>query len=230
MFSTTGQFYRSREWEQLRRQLMLERRDGHGDVLCEVCHKPITHPYDCIAHHVKYLTDGNVNDYDVSLNPDNIWLVHHKCHNELHKRFGASYQRHVYVVYGSPCAGKSTYVDGCALPDDLIVDIDAIYRAINTSRSKRLYANASVVRDTLVDMVKTRQGQWVNAWLVGNVFAGCYLWSDRDRQRLSEMLDAEMIHIDTDRETCLLRAVERGGENVKWVEDWFRKFSDSPHP
>lgn len=228
MFSTTGQFYRSDVWANLRRQLMLERRNECGDVLCEVCHKPITNAYDCIAHHVKYLTDNNVNDYEISLNPENIQLVHHKCHNDIHKRFGATYQRHIYVVYGSPCAGKSSYVEQCALPDDLIIDIDAIYKAINISRSSRLYANASMVRDTLVDMVKTRQGQWVNAWLVGNVFAGCYMWSDRDRQRLSEMLDAELIHIDTEKETCLMRAVERGGDNRKFVDDWFRKFQSPP--
>lgn len=226
MFSTTSQFYRSREWEQLRRTLILERRDDKGDVICQHCGKPVTNAYDIIAHHVKMLTDANVNDYSISLNPDNIQLIHHCCHNEIHKRFGASYQRHIYVVYGSPCAGKQEYVQRVALPDDLIINIDEIYKAINTSRSNRLFSNALAIRESLVDMVKTRNGQWVNAWLVGNNFAGCYLWSPRDRQRLSEMLDAELVHIDTPKEECLLRAESRSGDYKKFIDDWFRRYTE----
>lgn len=227
MFSTAGQFYRSNAWAELRRQLMLERRDRHGDVLCAVCGKPIVSAYDCIAHHHVALTDNNLNDYEVSLNPDNIMLVHHRCHNEIHNRFG-SWQRHIYVVYGSPCAGKTSYVREVATGDDLIIDIDTIYNAINTKRSNRVLPNAMRLRDELVDMVKTRNGKWVNAWLVGNNFSGCYMWSERDRQRLSEMLDAELIHIDTDKETCLARAELKSPDYKKFVEDWFEKFQSPP--
>ena len=44
--------------------------------------------YEVIAHYKTPLTMQNVNDYSVSLNPENIMLVTHKAHNEIHSRFG----------------------------------------------------------------------------------------------------------------------------------------------
>lgn len=32
-------------------------------------------------------TDNNVNDYSISINPDNIMLIHHRCHNLIYQRF-----------------------------------------------------------------------------------------------------------------------------------------------
>ena len=199
---TLFNFYRSPEWETLRKSLMLERVDANGDIVCEHCHKSVVKAYDCIAHHKEPLTEGNVNNYDVSLNPENIMLVHHKCHNEIHNRFG-TYTRHIYIVYGSPCAGKTTFVNERALKDDLIIDIDRIFEAINNGRSNRLYDNVMQVYRLLIDMVKTRNGKWVNAYIIrGFPLKG-------ERERLAAMLDAELIYIDTDKETCLERAYKR---------------------
>ena len=214
---TLSNFYRSPEWEALRKSLMLERVDANGDVVCEHCNKPIVKAYDCIGHHKTPLTEGNVNNYDVSLNPDNVVLVHHKCHNEIHKRFG-TYTRHIYIVYGSPCSGKTTFVNERALKDDLIIDIDRIFEAINNGRSNRLYDNVMQVYRLLVDMVKTRNGKWVNAYIIrGFPLKG-------ERERLAAMLDAELIYIDTDKETCLERAYKRAPDYDKFVLDWWQKF------
>lgn len=216
---TLSNFYRSPEWEALRKSLMLERVDANGDVVCEHCHKPIVKAYDCIGHHKTPLTEGNVNNYDVSLNPDNVALVHHKCHNEIHKRFG-TYTRHIYIVYGSPCSGKTTFVNERALKDDLIIDIDRIFEAINNGRSNRLYDNVMQVYRLLVDMVKTRNGKWVNAFIIrGFPLKG-------ERERLAAMLDAELVYIDTDEQTCLERAYKRAPDYNKFVLDWWQKFQN----
>lgn len=216
---TLQTFYRSSEWEALRKSLMLERVDANGDVVCEHCHKPIVKAYDCIGHHKTPLTEGNVNNYDVSLNPDNVALVHHKCHNEIHKRFG-TYTRHIYIVYGSPCSGKTTFVNERALKDDLIIDIDRIFEAINNGRSNRLYDNVMQVYRLLVDMVKTRNGKWVNAFIIrGFPLKG-------ERERLAAMLDAELVYIDTDEQTCLERAYKRAPDYNKFVLDWWQKFQN----
>lgn len=214
---TLSNFYKSTEWVKLRAGLMLERVDEHGDVICQHCGKPILNKYDCIGHHVKPLTEANVNDYAVSLNPDNVALVHHRCHNEIHKRFG-SYTRHIYIVYGSPCSGKTTFVNDRALKDDLIIDIDRIYSAINNERSNRVYDNVMQVYRLLVDMVKTRNGRWVNAWII----RGFPLKAERER--LAEALDAELVYIDTDKDTCLERAYNRAEGYDKFVHDWWNKF------
>ncbi|MCQ2308192.1 MAG: hypothetical protein MJ000_11635 [Bacteroidales bacterium] len=163
------------------------------------------------------LTESNVNDVNISLNPENIAVVHHRCHNEIHKRFG-SYTRHIYIVWGSPCAGKTTFVEQNALKDDLIVDIDKIYAAINTSRSNRVYANVMMIYRQMIDMIKTRNGRWVNAWIVRGFPLSV------DRERLAAELGAELIHIDTDKEVCLARAMNRQKDYEEIVEDWWTKF------
>lgn len=216
MFSLNT-FYRSPEWVKLRAMLMLERVNAQGDVVCEHCRKPIVNRYDCIGHHKIALTESNVNDPSVALNPDNIALVHHKCHNDIHNRFG-SYTRHIYIVYGSPCSGKSTYVDSVALKDDLIIDIDRIYSAINNERSNRLYDNVMMVYRSLIDMVQTRNGRWVNAFIVRTFpLKG-------ERERLASSLGAELVHIDTPHEVCMERALGRAKGYDKIVSDWWEKY------
>jgi len=216
---TLANFYRSTEWVSLRAALMLERVNASGDVVCEHCGKPIVNKYDCIGHHKTPLTEGNVNDYTISLNPDNIALVHHKCHNQIHNRFG-SYTRHIYIVYGSPCAGKSTYVDSVALKDDLIIDIDRIYKALNNDRSNRLYDNVMQVYRSLIDMVQTRNGRWVNAFIVRTFpLKG-------ERERLAASLGAELVHIDTPQSVCIERALNRAEGYDKIVADFWHKFQE----
>lgn len=221
-------FYQSKEWKKLRKLITLERINENGDLICEHCHKPIVKAYDAICHHKIELNDLNVNDPSISLNPDNIMVVHHACHNEIHKRFG-SYTRHIYIVYGSPCSGKAEFVKRNALKEDLIIDIDKIYQAISINppyiKPDRLFSNARQVRDVLVDMVKVKNGKWVNAWLVGNEFIGKSMWSKRDREDLSALLGAELIYIDTPMEECLANANERNNKDYeKYIKTWFERY------
>lgn len=216
---TLDNFYKSKEWEALIEQLKLER-VKNGEVICEYCCKPIVKKYDCIAHHKIELTEANVNNYDISLNSDNIMLIHHRCHNKIHERFGGFKQK-VFIVYGSPCSGKTTWVNDVAYDDDLILDIDKIWEAICTGnrerKSKRLNANVFGLRDALIDMVKTRTGMWRNAYIIG----GYPLASDRER--LASMLGAELIFIDEEKDVCLNRA-----PNEQWkqfIEDWFETYT-----
>lgn len=215
-------FYRSKEWQNLRRNITLERVNENGDLICEHCGKPITKAYDAICHHKKILTEMNVNDFTISLNPENIAVVHHTCHNEIHNRFG-NYTRHIYLVYGSPCSGKTTFVRESACKDDIVLDIDKIYQAISVNdlhvKSNRLTSNVFQIRDLILDMIKTRNGRWINAWIVG----GYPL--KMDRERLASSLGAELVFVDTPKEECLLRAkAQRGIEDTKYIEDWFTRY------
>lgn len=214
-FATLSQFYRSKEWVEFRKVYLAERIARDGELIDDVTGQPIIHKYDAILHHVEPLTESNVNDYNISLNPDNIQLVSHATHNLIHQRFGA-FTRHIYIVWGSPCAGKTTYVQNNALENDLIIDIDLIYKAINKSRSKRLYSNVMTIYRTLIDMVKTRNGQWVNAWIV---MANC-----RNVEQTKNMLDAELVHIDTDKETCIERLKQKPYN--KEYTDYFERYWD----
>lgn len=213
---TLDNFYKSREWEKLRKIIIDERTNADGYVICEHCGKPIYKKYDCIAHHKIELTEENVNDYSVSLNPENIELIHFRCHNEEHRRFGGFSQR-VFLVYGSPCSGKTTFVKANAQPDDLILDMDSIWECISVSdryhKPNRLKQNVFGIRDCIIDQIRTRLGMWRDCYVIG----GYPLRTDRDR--LCDMLRAEPIFIEESKEVCLARC-----ENEKWkrfVEDWF---------
>ena len=216
---TRESFYTSDRWRGLLDQLKIQRLTEDGELICSVCGKPIVRAYDCIGHHKIELTDENVNDYSVSLNPENVELIHHSCHNRIHGRFEGFIQR-VFLVYGSPCAGKSTWVRSVALPDDLIVDVDNLWEAVCLSdryhKPKRLKQNVFALRDCLIEQIKTRAGRWRNAYLVG----GYPLRSDRDR--MCDLLSAEPIFIDSTREQCILRA--QSDEWRSFVEEWFAAY------
>lgn len=216
-FNSLSSFYRSKEWEEFRKSFLAERLARDGEIIDEVTKKPIVNKYDVILHHKTHLTESNVFDYNISLNPDNIMVVSHRTHNDIHNRFG-SYTRHIYIVYGSPCSGKSYYVDSVALKEDLIIDIDRIYNAINNGRSNRLYSNVMNIYRQLIDVVKTRNGQWINAYIVrGFPLRG-------ERERLAKELNAELIFIDTDKQTCIDRSRKKGQDYYKFVDDWFDKY------
>lgn len=223
MFSLSN-FYQSKEWINLVKVIRDERqKDEEGNNICEHCGKPIILKYDCIGHHKEELTEANVNDYSISLNPDNVALVHHKCHNKIHERFGC-YQRKVYIVYGAPCSGKSSFVRQAANKEDLILDMDSLWEMVTVNdrykKPGRLKQNIFMLRDCILDQIKTRAGQWRNAYVIG-----CYPLP-MERQRLATMLGAELIHIDTPKEECEIRAAERPGDWSKYIADYFDKYRD----
>lgn len=217
---TLYSFYRSKEWENLLERLKIERLI-EGQLLCEHCGKPIVKKYDCIGHHKIELTEVNVNDFNISLNPLNIMLIHFKCHNKIHERFDGLKQE-VFLVYGSPCSGKSTWVNNVANDDDLIVDIDKIWECICLSdkykKPNRLKANAFGVRNALIEQIKTRTGTWRNAYYISTM----PLRSDRDR--ICDLLRATPIFIEETKEICLERA--KTPEWKSFVEEWFGNYTE----
>ena len=222
--SNLNWFYTSKAWVDLVSLLKLERVNTNGDLLCEYCHKPIIAKYDCIGHHKIALNNINVNDANIALNPDNIALVHHRCHNIIHSRFGNERQA-VYLVYGSPCAGKTTWALESAGKEDLIIDIDRLWNAVTIDDDKpnRLRANVFLLRDCLLDQVKTRLGKWRNAYVIG----GFPLIMER--QRMLDRLGAEPIYIDCEKEICLERAKNKSPEWEKYVREWWERFQPTPH-
>lgn len=212
MFRTIHDLYVSSEFKKLRALLMDERTSFEDGVLyCEYCHKPIVQKYDCIAHHKTEVTAGNLNDMSVTLNPENIMLVHHECHNRIHKRFGRIIRK-VYMVYGAPRSGKTSYVDHIKDIDDLVVDMDDIWQCIGDDELLKPSALKPIVfamRDKLYECILTRLGAWANAYII----------TTRPDMRLADKLGAELIYIPSDRETCLERC---GNEAwMQYVNDWF---------
>lgn len=221
-------FYQSKKWRKLVSLIRLERVNKDGNIICEHCGKPIVSKYDCIGHHTTFLTEDNVNDADISLNPDRIQLVHHRCHNKIHNKLGYK-RKEIFLVYGSPLSGKTTYVNSVREPGDLIIDIDNIWECVSGCdryvKPPRLNSVVFGMRDYLMDCVKVRRGKWNNCYIVG----GYPLISERER--LCKTLGAREIYIESTKEQCLERLeLTDNRDKTEWkkfIENWWRRYT--PH-
>lgn len=181
-------FYTSKEWLDLRQTIIAERL-VNNETICEHCGKPIYKAYDIILHHKQELTVDNVNDCNVSLNPENIMIVHHRCHNYIHSRFGSG-TRHIYLLCGKEREDRLKYLNNNAAVGDLICEVHKIREAIQFGDSNRCDDNVFSVRSLLMDMIKYKRGKWSNCWLIGEYkYIG-------ERERLSKEYGAEIINLD----------------------------------
>lgn len=228
---TLNNFYKSDEWYKLLQVIKSERIAPDGLIYCEHCGKPIVRAYDCIGHHKIELTEENVNDAEIALNPENVILVHHKCHNKIHNKLGKLYAREyrrVYLVYGSPLSGKSTWVRDSMNEGDLIVDMDSIWQCVSGcsryDKPDRLRSIVFGVRDYLLESIRLRRGKWQNAYVIG----GYPLISERER--LARELDAELVFIDTSMDECIerLENCDDGRNKEEWkkyIIEWWNRYA-----
>ena len=104
----------------------------------------------------------------------------------------------------------------------MILDIDKLYEAISgmplNDKPDNLRFNVFALRDKMLDMIKTRYGQWHDAFVIGGYP------NKAERERLARELGAELIFCEATREECRLRAFERGGDWPKFVDKWFEEY------
>lgn len=226
MFRNLFEFYRSKEWEDFRKVVIAERIRDDGFVYDEYTNKPIVKAYDIILHHKIELTEENVHDYNVSLNPENIMVVSHKSHNIIHNKLGYAV-RGVFLVYGAPLAGKRTWVNDNMNEGDLVVDIDSLWQAVSGCpryvKPNRLKAVVFKQRDSLLEAVKYRLGKWNNAYIIG----GYPMQSERER--LCRELGAKEIFIECSIDDCLQRLANdeerKDLDYATYIADWFSKYT-----
>lgn len=229
MYRNVFEFYRSKEWANLLAVLKQERVDADGQIICERCGKPIVKAYDIIGHHIEELTEENVHDANIALNPKNIQFLHHACHNREHHKHGFMHYKpkEVYLVYGAPLSGKTTWVRESMCEGDLVVDMDSIWQCISGQpryvKPNRLTTVAFKMRDALIDIIKYRTGKWQTAYLIG----GYPLQSERDL--LCKQLGAREVYIDTSKAECLARLADETERDVdewsRYIEAWFDKYN-----
>lgn len=235
MWESLAAFYNSQEWKAVRADLIERRRNKEDGVLyCEHSGAPLVNSYDIVVHHKTPLTMQNVNDYGLSLNPENLMIVSQRAHNEIHSRFGFTAERKVYYVYGAPCSGKTTFVNSIKGNSDIVCDIDNIWQCITGGaryeKPNALKYNMFEIRKCIFDMIKNRfprSGGWERAFVIEGGAA------KKPREDHIKALGAEPIFIDTDKETCLKRlagATDRTGaqkaEWQKYIHEWFETFQE----
>lgn len=226
-------FYKSIEWLTCREQIILDRSDKEG-IKCEKCGKYITESKFIQLHHIKELTPQNINDVNITLNPDNILVLCQTCHNMIHGRYckGAVRKvkpKKVNIVYGPPMAGKTSLVKEYMQPGDLVIDMDKLYQAISFmpeyNKPDRLKFNVLAVRNLLIDHAKTRYGNFTNAWIIGGYA------NKVDRERLASDLGAELIFVGADKEDCMYRLTccndyrqDHQEEWKQYINKWFAEY------
>lgn len=216
-------FYASEKWQKFRLAIIAER-----GLRCEHCGDIVTKPRELTIHHIIELTPENVSDVNISLNPDNVMVVHHECHNEIHKRFGHKPEKAVYIVYGPPMSGKTSYVIENMQRGDIVVDMDRLYAAVSMlpyyDKPDNLFSNVRGIHNLLLDNIKTRYGKWNNAWIIGG-YADKY-----KRERLANDLGAELIFCDVSKEECIKRLEFdedrrlRSDEWEEYINKWFEQY------
>lgn len=216
-------FYGTKAWQDLRKVRIIEERG-----ICQRCGKDFSaDSSQLIAHHKEHLTPENLSDPHVALNPENVEIVCMKCHAYYHDNRGyIRPPRQVFIVYGAPMSGKSTYVRQNAEDGDLIVDLDSIFQCItpapryyHTEQVKRI---AFGIRDYLYDQIRIRNGTWDTAWIIGG------LPRKMERERLAARLGASIVLVECSKEECHRRLYNcddgRGLEWGEYIDAWFRDF------
>lgn len=221
-FKTLDDFYRTDVWEKIKEKLKTQ-----CGGICQRCGRVMSDWSKLIVHHIIPLTMQNVYDPNISLNENNLEVVCIDCHNAEHNRFGHHEQK-VFIVYGSPCSGKSSYVNSVKKRGDLIFDIDQIWKTISGcelfEKPDCLTNIVLDIRRYIINAVKMRQGKWNNAYIIGGYA------NKIKREQLAKQLGAEMVFINKTKEECIrnLQADKtREAVKLKWlgyIDDWFNEY------
>ena len=133
----------------------------------------------------------------------------------------------VYIVWGPPASGKTTYVRKHMQPGDLVVDLDLIKQAISmcgkTEAPDTLLPTALSIREHIYGLIERREIDCQTVWVVAG------LPRADEREALARRLGAELIRIEATEQECLERAMADAERTDKakqrWViERWFREF------
>ncbi len=131
----------------------------------------------------------------------------------------------VYLIFGSPCSGKSHYIKEQMQTDDLVCDVDDIYSAIsgNDAHDADLYVHevALELRQHLLDIIRDRKGGWKNAFVpsIANT-------AEQVRAEAERIKADEIVFIDIPYEVCMERAKDRP-DYFRWlIAEWFESRGD----
>lgn len=233
-------FYKSKAWVKCRNAYF-----NSQNGICELCGKIGEE-----VHHKQYLTAENIHDVNITLAWENLQLLCRTCHCEIHKKQYAMYRartrkdkgvinglcfnedgelvenKNVFIIWGAPASGKTTYVKDNKGEYDIVVDLDHIMAALSLGKGKSFSDDALPfaleVRDSLYSMIQERKYFFEKVWVVA-----C-LPMKSEREELARRLRGQLIHIDTIEEKCMLNAKrdeERRNKDLQYriIKEYFEK-------
>lgn len=241
-FKGTVEFYNSKEWASCKAQVTQERLTKDGALYCEHCGKIILKSFNpneknnsgaVVYHHKIYLNNYNVNDASISINPDNIVVLHWNCHNEVHNRFNGTsttIEKKVYIITGASCSGKTSFVREHIQEGDIVLDIDDIWETISGqpryTKPNALKPIVFNLRNEIKEAIAKGVGTWRNAYIIESL----PLATDRKREvERYKAHNVELITMEATREDCLNRLMlDPKGRNIKdytkYINDYFDNY------
>lgn len=241
-------FYNSGVWQDARDAYVKDRIAIDAGA-CELCGlEPGTE-----VHHKIFLTPDNIDDPEISLNPENFELLCYRCHRLRHEAArrvawmadrqrrmkssctgtyyvdddGSVHPFQAFLVWGAPGSGKSTYVREHMQPGDLVIDMDAIGYALSLANRQDIPAGIEKltydVRDMLLDKIAKREVMARAAWVIASAP------NSAKRQSLAQHLGAETVFVPADWRTCYQRALaDNTRQDKAWqlaiIDRWFRDY------
>lgn len=238
-FDSTAQFYKSKEWEDCKAQVTLERLKD-GAIYCEHCGQLILKSFNpnernnskaAVYHHKTYLNNTNVNDAAISINPNNIAILHWQCHNEVHNRFNGTaanqIEKKVYLITGASCSGKTTFVRERIQEGDIVLDIDDLWQMVSGQPRYTKPNSLKPVVFNLRNEIKAQIAKGVGTWRNAFVIESLPLATDRKWEvERYKAHNVELITMEASREECLNRLMlNPNGRNIKdytqYINDYF---------
>lgn len=216
-------FYQSEKWRHCRETYIGERLMIDGGV-CERCREAPGNE----LHHIEPLSIFNIDNPEITINPENLRWLCKDCHFAVHKELimkgfqkrkrtrilsengtwfdddGRIHKQEVIIVYGAPASGKSTYVNQHKCDSDMVIDIDRIKKAFGASErddtAGNLLDTVLDVRDHLYCLIDQGRIDCKRIWIVAG------LPDKKMRNELQQRFHAELIFMDKTYEECVANA------------------------
>lgn len=133
----------------------------------------------------------------------------------------------IYLIWGSPACGKTTYVKDNKQDNDIVIDIDALREAITMSECKTYDYHKDIVitlRDTLYNIIKNKRQLEGDVWVIA-----CLSNADKRNDLISRIKVDESIHIEATEDECISRAMNDSERidkelQIRIINDWFNNF------
>lgn len=132
----------------------------------------------------------------------------------------------IHVIVGAPCSGKSTYVREHAKSGDLIVDFDKIAEALGSAKSHEaegiVKEAAFAARESVINIALRNKD--ADSWII-------HTSPSDERMKMYEDAWADIVTLDTDKETCLARARNDGRpqQSFDGIEEYFSEEKGGPN-
>lgn len=132
----------------------------------------------------------------------------------------------VFLIYGPPGSGKTTYAGGRMVDGDIVIDFDKIAEAITGKESHNIEWS---LFDRVSDIFKYLVATIEKYPEVRNTFVIRCAPTREDREEF-RLIGAKFVFMDTPKAECIRRAVQRSGNYGRWakaINKWFQEYEEA---